>query len=166
MMILGIDVGGSTTANAIGAGHGSGLDRMVVVIKASDLDYVISMAMRGTVSSVDLQIGDICREELPGLPLDATASNFGKADTAAQAEDVAAGVINMILQTVGSAANFISLGTGIKDFVLIGNLSLLPQCRSVFDRIGRLYGLDFHIPEHTLYRTALGAALYALKDNG
>lgn len=190
------------TANAIGAGHGSGLDRMVVVsmgtgtsfisvdhgkfthlgglgigggtlqglskiiFKASDLDYVISMAMRGKVSSVDLQIGDICREELPGLPLDATASNFGKADTAAQAEDVAAGVINMILQTVGSAANFISLGTGIKDFVLIGNLSLLPQCRSVFDRIGRLYGLDFHIPEHTLYRTALGAALYALKDNG
>ena len=122
------------TANAIGAGHGSGLDRMVVVsmgtgtsfisvdhgkfthlgglgigggtlqglskiiFKASDLDYVISMAMRGTVSSVDLQIGDICREELPGLPLDATASNFGKADTAAQAEDVAAGVINMILR--------------------------------------------------------------------
>ena len=158
---ISVDHGKFTHLGGLGVGGGTLQGLSKIIFKTSDLEKVISMAMSGKVSSVDLQIGDICRTELPGLPLDATASNFGKADAAAPAADVAAGIVNMILQTVGSAANFISLGTGIKDFMLIGNLSMLPQCRTVFDRIGRLYGLDFHIPEQTLYRTALGAALSA-----
>ena len=163
---ISVDHGKFRHLGGLGIGGGTLQGLSNVIFKTSDFEKVMAMALSGSVSSVDLQIGDISRTELPGLPMDATASNFGKADASSSMEDVAAGVVNMILQTVGSAANFISLGTGIKDFVLIGNLSLLPQCRAVFDRIGRLYGLDFHIPEHTLYRTAIGAALYALEDNG
>ena len=130
MMILGIDVGGSTTKIA---GVEDGQIRSAQSIVAADPVTSLFGALGKYIYDNGIDLADISRIMLTG---------------------------------VGSAANFISLGTGIKDFVLIGNLSLLPQCRSVFDRIGRLYGLDFHIPEHTLYRTALGAALYALKDNG
>ena len=182
-------------ANALGAGYGSSLERMVVVsmgtgtsfirvengrydhlgglaigggtlqglsgilFRTSDIRKVIAMAAEGSVADIDLQIRDISRMELPGLPLDVTASNFGKADPSARNEDVAAGIINMILQTIGSSANFIARNTGIGDFVCIGTMTQLPQCRPLFDRIEKLYGIRFHIPDHTEFRTAIGAAL-------
>ena len=117
---------------AIGGGTLQGLSR--ILFKTHDIRHVMSMAMRGDVSAVDLQIKDISRTEIPGLPYGVTASNFGKAEANAEPDDVAAGIINMILQAIGSAANFVARNTGIKDFVLIGNLSMLPQCRPTFDR--------------------------------
>ena len=141
----------------IGGGTLQGLSR--ILFKTHDIRQVMSMSMNGDVSAVDLQIGDISREEIPGLPYSATASNFGKAEANADPDDVAAGIINMILQAIGSAANFVARNTEIKDFVLIGNMSMLPQCGPTFDRIAALYGIRFHIPEYREYRTALGAAL-------
>lgn len=142
---------------AIGGGTFAGLSG--IIFKTSDVDRVVSMAEGGDASRVDLLVSDISRGDIPGLPADVTASNFGKADAASDPRDVAAGIINMILQTIGGASNFIAQNTGIRDFVLIGNVPLLPQCRQVFGRIGKLYGLDFHIPDYTEYRTAIGAAL-------
>lgn len=142
---------------ALGGGTLQGLSS--VLFKTDDIRHIIDMALHGDVANVDLQIGDICKTDLPGLPLSVTASNLGKAEANSSMNDVAAGIINMIFQTIGSSANFIARNTSIRDFVLIGNLPLLPQCRPVFDRIEKLYGLRCHIPEYTEYRTAIGAAL-------
>ena len=142
---------------ALGGGTLQGLAGLL--LKTSDIRKVIALAMKGDVRTVDLNIGDICKSDLPGLPLDVTASNFGKADQTSSPEDIAAGLVNMIYQAIGSSANFIAGNTGVEDFVLIGNMSLLPQCASQFERIAGLYRLRFHIPEHREYRTALGAAL-------
>ena len=57
------------------------------------------------------------------------------------------------------------LNTGVKDFVLIGNLTRLPQCAVVFPRIEEIYGVTFHIPAHAEFCTALGAALAFEKQN-
>jgi type II pantothenate kinase len=43
--------------------------------------------------------------------------------------------------------------------VLIGNLSLLPQCKEVFPALEKLYDIRFHIPKYSQYCTAIGAAL-------
>lgn len=142
---------------AIGGGTLQGLSNLL--FRTGDIRKVVEMALKGDTSKTDLQISDISKDDLPGLPGNVTASNFGKADASSSPEDVAAGIINMILQTIGGSSNFIARNTGIRDFVLIGNMSLLPQCRPLFDRIEKLYGLAFHIPEYTEYRTALGAAL-------
>lgn len=144
---------------AVGGGTLLGLSSLL--LRTSDIKKVVALAMKGNVRNVDLHIGDICTKDLPGLPMDVTASNFGKADQTSTPEDIAAGLINMIYQTIGSSANFIARNTGIDDFVLIGNMSLLPQCGPQFERIARLYRLKFHFPEHREYRTALGAALSA-----
>ena len=142
---------------ALGGGTLQGLSK--IIFKTSDIRKIVDLAGNGNTCNVDLQIGDISKNDLPGLPLDVTASNFGKADQTSTSEDIAAGLINMILQTIGSSANFIAGGTGITDFVLIGNLSQLPQSRMLFESVGRLYGIQFHIPDYTEYRTAAGAAL-------
>lgn len=69
------------------------------------------------------------------------------------------GLIWMVLQSIGSATILSSLESGIKDFVLIGNLTLLPQCREVFPAMEKLYGVRFRIPKYSEFCTAIGAAL-------
>ena len=72
---------------------------------------------------------------------------------------MALGIICTVLQTIGSAAILASIGTGIKDIVFIGNLTLLPQCRKVLIPFEELYGVRITIPEYAEFCTAIGAAL-------
>lgn len=141
----------------IGGGTLQGLSRLL--LKTHDIHQVAELASRGDVTHVNLQIGDICNKALPDLPVNATASLFGKIDSNASQEDIACGVIYMVLQTIGGAAVLAALNSPIKDFVLIGNLAQLPQCREVFPKMEDIYHVRFHIPLYAEYRTAIGAAL-------
>ena len=67
----------------------------------------------------------------------------------------------MVIQAIGSSTILSSLGSGIKDYVLIGNLTLLPQCKEVYTSMEKLYNVRFHIPKHSEFCTAIGAALQA-----
>ena len=148
----------------IGAGGGTlqGLSRLL--LNTGDVDYVCELAKKGNLANINLLIGDISASPLPGLPMDATASLFGKAQSNAQPEDVARGIIYMVLQSIGSAAVLSAIGSTIKDFVLIGNLTLLPACQEIFPAIGKLYGVRFHIPQHSEFCTAIGAGLNYFKN--
>ncbi len=141
----------------IGGGTLQGLSR--VMLNTRDWKQIQSLAMQGDIRNVNLLIGDISTHPLPGLPMDATASLFSKAQYDAPKEDLALGIIVMVLQTIGSAAILSSLNSGIKDFVLIGNLTLLPQCKEIYPMLERLYGVHFHIPKYSEFCTAIGAAL-------
>ena len=146
--IGGIGIGGGTLA---------GLSRML--LNTSDIKAVSALAMQGDIRNMNLRIGDISAEPLPGLPLDATASILAKAQSDASKEDIALGIISMVLQAIGSAAWLSSRGSDIRDFVLIGNLTLLPQCKDIFPPLEKLYNIRFHIPKYSQYCTAIGAAL-------
>ena len=141
----------------IGGGTLQGLARLL--LNTSDIKQVATMAKQGNVRNIDLTIGDISAQPLPGLPMDTTASNFARAQSDASKEDIAAGLIKMVLQSIGSAARLASIGSDIRDFVLIGNLTLLPQCKEVFPGLEKLYDIRFHVPKHSQYCTAIGAAL-------
>lgn len=141
----------------IGGGTISGLSHLL--LKTSDIHQVVEMACKGDIRNVNLLIKDISNVALPGLPLDATASIFGKADMNTRIEDVAAGIIAMVLQAIGQSVVLAALNSPVKDFILIGNLTKLPQCANVFPALERLYGCRFLIPRYAEYRTALGAAL-------
>ena len=143
----------------LGVGGGTLLGLSRLLLKTQDIQLIAAMAQKGTLTNIDLQIQDICNRPLPDLPLDATASNFGKADGNASPEDIASGIIHMVLQSIGQAAFLASLNSSIKDFVLIGNLTQLPQCKEVFPKMEKMYGVRFLIPKYSEYRTAIGAAL-------
>lgn len=149
----------------IGTGGGTLLGLSRLLLNTSDIRQVSEMAARGNLANINLQIGDISAKPLPGLPMDATASLFGKAMSNAAKEDIALGMLCMVLQSIGSAAILAGLGTGIKDFILIGNLTLLPQCRDIFPTMEQLYGVKFHIPKHSEFCTAIGAAMSRLLTN-
>ena len=146
--IGGIGIGGGTLA---------GLSR--VLLQTDDVKQVSSLAMRGDISHINLLIGDISANPLPGLPKNATASLFGNAASNASREDIAVGIIYTVLQAIGSATILSSLRSGIREFVLIGNLTLLPQCKEVFPAMEKLYKVRFNIPKYSEFCTAIGAAL-------
>ena len=143
---------------SMGGGTLQGLSHLL--LKTSNVSEVVEMASRGDLSHINLQIKDISKSVIEGLPMHATASLFGKATNSnATPDDIAKGIICMVLETIGSCAVLSQVGEGIKDFVLIGNLTQLPECQNIFPMMEDLYGVRFHIPEHARYRTALGAAL-------
>lgn len=146
--IGGIGIGGGTLA---------GLSR--IMLKTDDIKQITNLAKDGDVSKINLLIKDISAKPLPGLPMSAVASLFSNAKTNASRADIAKGLIWMVLQCIGSATILSSLESGIKDFVLIGNLSLLPLCREVYPAMEKVYGVRFHVPKYSEFCTAIGAAL-------
>ena len=141
----------------IGGGTLQGLSR--IMLNTSDIKQVSELAKQGNIKNINLLIGDISAQPLPGLPMEATASLFAHAKNDASREDIACGIITMVLQSIGSAAVLAAQGTGCRDMVLIGNLSLLPQSKEIFPALEKLYDVRFHIPKYSQFCTAIGAAL-------
>jgi len=155
-----LDQGKVTHLGGISMGGGTlqGLSRLL--LGTTDISQVVELAAHGDVSNVNLQISDISTTAIEGLPPYATASLFAKAATADVSNaDIAKGLICMVLETIGSCAVLSQGGGGITDFVLIGSLTRLPECRVIFPLMDDLYGVHFHIPQHAQFCTALGAAL-------
>lgn len=160
-----VKVEGDTIKHIGGVGIGGGtiLGLSSVLFKTSDIHRIVELAKNGRIDNVDLQIRDISNAPLPGLPLYATASSLGKATATTAIEDMATGILHMVLLSIGQSAIFAAMNSPIKDFVMIGNLAKLPQCKVIFPILQELYHVRFHIPEYAEYRTALGAALSGIK---
>ena len=141
----------------IGGGTLQGLSR--IMLNTSDIKQVSELAKQGNIKNINLLIGDISAQPLPGLPMEATASLFAHAKNDASREDIACGIITMVLQSIGSASVLAAQGTDCRDMVLIGNLSLLPQSKEIFPALEKLYNVRFHIPKYSQFCTAIGAAL-------
>ncbi len=159
-----IDEKGIRHIGGIGLGGGSLVGLAKLTLNTGDIHQIIKMAESGNEANVNLQIGDISNRQLPNLPMHATASLFGKVSDNVSPNDVALGIIYAILQTIGVSAVLAALNSPIRDFVLIGNLARLPQCKRVFDELEQLYGVRFHIPEYAEFSTAIGAALSYFHD--
>ena len=121
---------------------------------------IIKLAAEGDVANIDLTVGDITRNSHPSLPLDITAANFGNVSDTASPSDFAAGVVNMVLQSIGTTAVMACRACGGDTVVLTGFMSKLPQAKECFDLFTRLHGLRFIIPEDAAYATSIGAALH------
>ena len=124
-------------------------------------DQIVKLAASGDVGNVDLTVGDITRNTHPSLPLDITAANFVSVSDDATAGDFAAGVVNMVLQSIGTTAVMACRACGCDTAVLTGFMAKLPQARACCDLFTRLHGVKFIIPENAPFATAIGAALSA-----
>lgn len=121
---------------------------------------IVKLASGGDINNIDLTVGDITRNTHPSLPFDITAANFGNVSDDATAGDFAAGVANMVLQSIGTTAVMSCRACGCETAVLTGFMANLPQAEACFALFTRLHGIRFIIPENATYATAIGAALY------
>lgn len=150
--IGGSGVGGGTVAGLCGKMCG-----------ATSFKTVTSLARSGSLAKVDLNIKDISASEIPTLPPDTTASNFGKMEDQATAADITLGILNMTFQTIGMLAVFACRNDSVKDVILTGTLTQVPFAKTVFKALYKMHGVRFIIPDDALYATATGAALSYLK---
>ena len=54
---------------------------------------------------------------------------------------------------------FAARSKNLHDIVLTGNLTSIPQARPIFDDLQKIFDVNFIIPEHAQFSTAIGAAL-------
>lgn len=149
-----------THLGGIGIGGGTIIGLSKIMLNTNDIDKIQELALNGQVGHIDLRIGDISTKPLPGLNLEITASNFGKASSRATCEDKAAGIVHMVIESICQTAALIAQGTDMKDFVLIGALTNFPECAVVCGMIKTMYpDLNFIVPKDGEYGTAIGTAL-------
>lgn len=156
-----VKVEGEKICHIGGTGVGGGTlvglcDKMLGV---RGVEHILHLAEKGSLSNVDLTIGDISKAAISNMDKETTASNFGKVSDMAAPEDLALGVCNLVFQTVGTLAAFSARGAGMRDVVLTGNLAMVPMARKVFSDFEKLYDARFIIPDNADFATALGAAL-------
>lgn len=142
-----------------GVGGGTLLGLASRMLNMRDFYEIVELAKDGDLRHVDLKVGDITQQDLAGLSMDTTASNFGKMSDLATKADLALGIINLIFETIGVMAVLAARKEGLGDVVLTGNLTKVPQVHGIFANLSNLFGVNFHIPTYAEFATAVGAIL-------
>jgi len=142
-----------------GVGGGTILGLSSKLLNVRSFDSIIELADQGDLSKVDLAIGDISKADVSNMSAHTTASNFGKLQDSATKADIAAGILNLVFQTVALMAVFNARIAGTNDAVICGRLANSPHCIQTLNEIHALHGVNFITPENAEFATALGAAL-------
>ena len=119
----------------------------------------------GALSHIDLTMADLSREQVGDLPPEATAANFAKVADDATPSDKMLGIVNLVLQSIGTMSVLACKCCGTDTVVLTGALTMLPPARETFELFKQLYHVNFIIPENATFATAIGAALYSVREN-
>lgn len=146
-----------------GVGGGTLVGLSKLLLNAEMINHITEMAKDGDLKNVDLRISDMTPPNtLSELSRDLTASNFGNLSDIATKNDIASGLLNMVLETVGMISVFGSRSCGVKDIILTGNLTELEYCKAKFEQFNDIYakeGLKFKIPPLAGFATVIGTAL-------
>lgn len=141
----------------VGGGTIIGLSRRL--LGSSSFEDLENMALRGDARNVDLTVGDIVGGPIGIVPADATASNFGKLTCESRAEDVAAGIFNMVSQTIGVLAAMAAKAYNLENSIIL--VGMLPKSK-IISRIMcetvKMFGAKAIVPSNCEFANALGAA--------
>lgn len=149
--------------SGVGGGTLAGLSGLITGVHQYSM--IRKLCMDGDLSHIDLTVGDMSKGKVGSLPPETTAANFAKVAEDATAADKMLGLVNMVLQSIGTMCVFACKSCSTKTVVLTGALTMLPPARQIFDNFTELYGIDYIIPENATFATAIGAALYSMKND-
>ena len=154
---------GITHIGGSGVGGGTIIGLASQMLGKSDIDAILFLAKSGKLDNVDLSVREIIHRDIPSLPPDLTAANFGRIKSTASESDIALGIINMVFQTAGMLAVFIARNDTVRDIVLTGTLTTFPQAETILSPFMDQFDLRFIIPPNAVFATAIGAA-YSMVD--
>ena len=147
--------------SGIGGGTLGGLCHRLVGMER--FGQIKKLALEGDLSQVNLTIKDITRDPAPTLDPTLTAANFGNLAEDATPADLALGVVNMVLEAIGTMTVLACKCCDTKTVILTGSVTTLDQARPNFEKFESLYGIHYIIPENATFATAIGAGLYSLQ---
>ena len=144
-----------------GVGGGTLLGLNHKILGVDTFEHIEQLCRDGNLANVDLRISDISKNHsYTGINESLTASNFGKLSDLATPGDIALGIANMVAETVLMISVFAARSYHIRDVVLTGNLSTMEPIAKVFSTLGPVFDINFITPEHAVFATVIGAALY------
>ena len=151
---------GITHLGGTGVGGGTLIGLAKKMLAMQEVEHIAELAKDGNLANVDLRVQDITEKIIsPHLASNITAANFGKMSDIASRADIALGIINLVFETIAMMAIFSARQKRIRDIVLTGNLTVIPHCKQLFLGLGDLFGVNFSIPDNSIYATVIGAAL-------
>ncbi len=142
-----------------GVGGGTLMGLAKQMLGMEDYDHILELAAEGDLSRVDLRMTDVTASGMLPVPDDFTAANFAKTSDLTTRADLARGIVNMVFETIGMLSVFAAREHGCTDVVLTGTLAAVELGAPVFSTLGKLFRLNFIVPEQAKFATALGAAL-------
>ncbi|MGD8285104.1 MAG: hypothetical protein PVG08_13400, partial [Desulfobacterales bacterium] len=148
----------------VGGGTIKGLSSLMCHME--DPCRIEALALKGKASKVNLTLSDLGYDELSFLGADMTASNFA-AVKSKKPEDLAAGILLLVGETVGIIASICAREFSCQDrIVIVGKVAKNKYVRHILERVGKLYQTSFYFPEKPGYATVYGAVVKYLFDNG
>ena len=142
----------------VGGGTLVGLSRKMLGVES--IEHIEQLCADGNLDNIDLRIKDISQNHTyHGINENLTAANFGKVSDIATPSDLALGIANMVAETVAMMGIFAARSYGLKDIVLIGQLTRIEPIRKAFQGLSDSFGVRFIIPELAQFGTVIGAAL-------
>ena len=148
--------------SGIGGGTLSGLSELITGVHQYAL--IRKLCQDGDLSQIDLTIGDMSKGKVGTLPPEATAANFAKLAEDATSADKMRGLVNLVLQAIGTMSVLACRTCGTNTVVLTGALTMLPPAHETFELFTQLYGVEYIIPENATFATAIGAGLCSLRQ--
>ncbi len=115
----------------------------------------------------DLILEDLVSSPIVLLPSATTAVNFGKiakSNTTASREDIAAGIVNLVGETVARIATSVAMSFSVTDIIVIGRAPTFTVLRKSLENAAFLTNFTPHFPDNAEYASALGAMLVAEKN--
>lgn len=147
----------------VGGGTLVGLCRKLLGVDT--VEHIEQLCAEGDLDKIDLRIKDISQNHsYHGINENLTASNFGKVSDMATNADLALGITNMVAETIGMLSVFAARSFGLKDIVLIGNLTTIEPIVTVFEGLSESFDVSFLIPQNAQFGTVIGAALNELSQ--
>ena len=140
----------------IGGGTLRGLARHFLGI--TQLETLEQLAAQGDLSQIDLTVGDIAGGPVGIVSAKAVASHFGKLQTDPSQADKALGLVNMVAWITLTLSMFAAQTRQHEHIVFTGKLTRLEAFKKRLAALTPRRGVDFSIPPHAEYATAIGAA--------
>ncbi len=136
-----------------------------VLLNTVDFDNILEMAEKGNLSVVDLQLEDISKSAIGTLRKGITVSNFGKISDRACREDIAAGILNMVFQTIGMFSVFAAKIHKDENIIFTGKLADIAYGQDILNSLisEGFFDGNFIFPQFAEYATAIGAAISLMK---
>ena len=114
-----------------------------------DPHEIDKLALAGNPSGVDLALSDVVSGPIGNLPPDTTAVNFGRLARdveIATPEDMAAGIVTLVGQVIGTLAVTAARGQQIERAVFTGHLTDMASIRAAIARVSHFFGMPLDMP--------------------
>ncbi|MBU2524703.1 hypothetical protein KKG71_05945 [Patescibacteria group bacterium] len=142
-----------------GIGGGTFLALCKEMLQVTEINEIINLFNKGDLKNVDLTVADIIGKGIGKIPGDKTAANLGKIARSHHysKKDLAAGIINLIAQSIGTCAVMAARYHGANKITLVGKLTQIEQICNLIAETAKIYGIKTKTPKYAPWAIALGA---------